>query len=863
MAAVDPPLERESELDLMASLLADIGSSGGRVVLIRGEVGVGKTTLVREFLDRSSSRAHVVTGACDDLLTARPLGPFRDMTRDEPELFEALETGSSSMVMDTVLDLMSERSRSTVAVIEDVHWADDATLDVIRVVGRRIRDTTGLLLLTYRDGEVDHEHPLRGVMGALPSDNVVRIRLTGLSLEGVSLLVAESGLNPEHVFSVTGGNPFLTIEMASGDGVSVPASVQDSVLSRLRTMSRQEQEVLQLLSVVPERLVNSEVEAIVGRGTDLLAQCERSGFLQTSAGLVGFRHELIRRAVETSLTDYERAELNRQVLKLLPPGADPARMAHHARQAGDVEMLIEHAPVAARAARDAQSHHEAVGQFESLEPHLDLIDPSDRAAILEDWARSEHLLERTAEAIGRIARAQSIYRSVGDAAAEGRCGCLAVRLNELAKRSDEADRCMAEAIGVLEPLGLTKELAFAVSQQAWLWMMRGDDLRSGPAAGRAIDLAEQVDDEVALINALNTKGVVTYLRGEHEAGVAAFEQAARRARASGEAGEEIRALHNLTNCALSRLQLAHARRTADRACEAANRYRLPNLERTAQTDLAFVLFHEGAWDTAERIVEEALDAIPDSEGFAADRLYLLLGRLQARRGHPDGKDRLERSWALIGRSRELSHMAEDAAAQTEVMWLTGEVDNDRIGIFSELLEELLLLEKNLSISELVYWMWRIGELTEIPEGLAEPYRLLIEGEAASAARAWHELGYPYEQAIALSHGDTDAQLEAIAILSDLGAYATAAKLRRTLQKQGVEVPRLRRTARPAGGLTPRQTEVLALLAEQLTNVEIADRLFLSRRTVEHHVAAVMAKLGAKTRLEAVATATQQGLLIVG
>jgi len=215
-------LEREQELDLLAGLLADVGLSGGRVVLVRGEAGIGKTTLVREFIDRSFETAHVLVGSCDDLLTARPLGPFRDMARGESSLIDPLQSDDRSGVMDTVLDLLSRNLRPTILVIEDTQWADEATLDVVSVLGRRIDQTNGLLLLTYRDGEVDYEHPLRGVIGGLPPDTVVRVRLPGLSQEAVASLIADSDLDAEVVFKATDGNPFLTIEMTSGGVEGVP-----------------------------------------------------------------------------------------------------------------------------------------------------------------------------------------------------------------------------------------------------------------------------------------------------------------------------------------------------------------------------------------------------------------------------------------------------------------------------------------------------------------------------------------------------------------------------------------------------------------------------------------------------------------
>jgi DNA-binding CsgD family transcriptional regulator/tetratricopeptide (TPR) repeat protein len=838
-------LERETELELLAGLLADLGSSGGKVVLIRGEAGIGKTTLVREFLDRSSAAAHVLVGACDDLLTARPLGPFRDMARDEAGLLDSLEAGSETAVMDSVLDLVSRRMRPTILVIEDTHWADEATLDVVRILGRRIRDTNGLLVLTYRDGEVDLEHPLRGVMGVLPADSVVRIRLAGLSLEGISLLAAGSSLDP--------------IEMASGDGEVVPDSVQDSVMARVQKMSPKAQDVLRLLSVIPERMTSAVTQRIVAQNEEALGECESWGFLETQDGMVGFRHELIRRAVEASLTGPQKASANQQILESLPPWTDLAVLAHHARQANDIERLIEYAPPAAQAARAVNSHQEAVGHYLSLDPYLDRLEPPHRARVLEDWAQSEYLLERLAEAIDRLNRALDVYRSVSDEAAQGRCLNFAVRLNEIAKRPTEADRCIAEAIEILEPLGPTNELAFAVSQQAWLSMMRGEFSRAAAIADGAIRLAEETGNEAALITALNTKGVATYRPGD-QSGIAAFEEAWRRARDTGNAEEEVRALHNLANSALSFRNLELARRTATRTADAAAKYKLPNLEKTAQADSATVLLYEGDWDAAEELAAEALDATPDRSSAAARELYWLLGTIQTRRGHPQARDNLERSWSVMGKSRELLHMVNDAVSLTEGMWLTGELDPDRTASFRKLLEEVIPLGHAWATGELALWMWRIGELAEIPEGIAKPCRLIMEGEPVAAAKIWEKLGFPYERALALSHGDTTAQLEALEIVNELGATAVADKLRRALRDQGVSVPHLRRKGDPTGGLTPRQAEVLSLLAEQLSNVDIADRLFLSPRTVENHVAAVMAKLAARTRNEAVATAAEQGLL---
>jgi hypothetical protein len=257
-------LERDVELALLRMLLNDLGSSGGRVVLVRGEAGIGKSTLVAEFVKAAAETAHVVEGTCDDLLTPQPFGPIWDIARADSSIADTLAADDRRGVMDLLLDLMSRRLRPTVVIVEDTQWADEATLDVIRFLGRRIARTNSVLILTYRSGEVDADHPLRQVIGELPPHNLVRMQLNRLSTNGVASMLANTALDPDEVMALTEGNPLFVSEVVASGVDQVPLSIQDSVLARASKLSSEGRRVLDLVSVSPGGSERTLVEQILG-----------------------------------------------------------------------------------------------------------------------------------------------------------------------------------------------------------------------------------------------------------------------------------------------------------------------------------------------------------------------------------------------------------------------------------------------------------------------------------------------------------------------------------------------------------------------------------------------------------------------
>jgi len=849
-------LDRDRELDSMGNLLAEVGSSGGKVVLVRGEAGIGKSSLVRGFVERHADEARIHIGFCDDLLIPQPLGPFWDIARSESTLSEPLANGDRPGVLGVVMDLLSRSLRPTVVVIEDSQWADEATLDAIKFLGRRIAGTNGLLLLTYRDGAVDHDHPLRGVIGDLPPHSVVRMRLAGLSLSAVASIIGDSDLDAEEVVAVTDGNPFLVGEMASSGGGVVSASVQDSVAARVRRLAPGAQVMLKTLSVVPERISSSEFLQLTGGDESQLFECEQRGLLTVEGDTIAFRHELIRRAVGASLTRGERVANNRKVLEALPPDTDPARLVHHAREANDVDRLIELAPRAARAAAAVGSHREAVGHFRLLAPYLGRLASESKGRLLEAWAHEEGLLDNISEALELNELALVHYRQMADRSAESRVLADAAGLYEWAGQRSRAEQSARQAVDVLgdDPDGA--DLARALEVNAYLQQMSADVAATSELVDRTLKAAGPDVDEWIVIRSLNHRGTVANIP-HYPNGQASLDEARDRAEATGLWYEVSRALINHAWAAAEFRDLPIALDYAQRAIASAVEHEQVAAESYATAILSRILDLKGHWSDAEDLARDQLDRAAITQMVALP----IVGIIEARTGRDSARATLKRAWEMSGVTGEFQRLAPTAIAVAEHGWISNSPDVPLADI-TRMMETGSNKGFAYSLGSLAVWLWKLGVLSKAPEGVAEPYRLLIDGEPMAAADMWSTIGCPYDRAIALAHGDPAAQLEALEIFDRLGATAVAAKLRKALRIEGVSVPRGKgqKTRDHAAGLTAKQAEVLELLDEGLANTEIADRLFVSPRTVEHHVSAILAKLDSSNRAEAVEAAARLGLL---
>jgi DNA-binding CsgD family transcriptional regulator/tetratricopeptide (TPR) repeat protein len=864
-------LERDHELATLHTLLGETTAGAGRIALISGEAGIGKTALVERFAADAPADLRVLWGACEALFTPRPLGPFYDIAQQTASPLRALLDGETNrpLLFAAILDDLTRSP--AILIIEDIHWADEATLDLIKYLGRRIQRTSSLLILTWRDDELGKDHPLRFVLGDLPAREVTRLRLFPLSQTAVATLAQQAHRPSRQLHAITGGNSFFVTEVLASDASGVPTSVSDAVLARLARRSPEARRLVEVVAIAPGQIEQEVVTAISASDDATLDECLSTGVLRLDGGAIRFRHELARQAVEGALSPTRRQSLNAQVLQALlerteTPGAENpslARIVHHAAQADDATLVLRFAPEAARQASARGAHREAAAHYQTALRYADALDPERRAVLLDGLANERFLTGRMEEAVAPYETALALWRALDHTEKVGHTLRRLSRLHWFLGRNDEAERYAMQAVETLETLPPGRELAMAYGSLAHLGTRAAASADTLFWGERAIALAERLSDYETLSYALNSVGQVEMASGV-ESGRAKLDRSLAIAL---EHEYEEHAARAYANLAINRVVV--------REYAEAERYLQEGIAYCAEHDLgpqshflrwvqARARLDQGDWVAAG---EEATAVLSVPWMAVTNRIpaLLVLGLVRARRGDPGAEAALDEARELalaIGESQRIESVA---AARAEWRWLQGDLvgcmTEARIGFHPE-----FSATRPWSMwyqGEVMIWLWRGGGLSEAPAGTPAPYALQITGDWRAAADAWEQIGCPYEQALALLNGDEAAQREALTIFEQLGAAPAAEIARRKLLRAGVRgLPRGPRPATQANpaGLTPRQFEILLLLAEGLRNAEIAERLSTTPKTVEHHITAVLTKLNARSRAEAVSIAHQRGII---
>jgi DNA-binding CsgD family transcriptional regulator/tetratricopeptide (TPR) repeat protein len=974
---------RTEELTRLRHMLARATAGDALVALLGGEAGVGKTRLAEKLAAAAGQQgARVLRGGCvplgeEGLPFAAVTEALRGLARDlDPAELEAVAGPARAEVGRLVPDLalggeaaagaaaagagqgrlfalllgMVERLAATTPllwVLEDLHWADRSTRDLVAFLAAYLRSGPVLLVLTYRSDELHRLHPLRGLLATLVRNRrVQRLELARFTrAELAEQLAGLLGADPparlvQDIYARSEGNPFFTEELVlAGDGASpgtLPPSLLEVLLTRVVRLGDRTQQLLRVAAAAGPGVAQPLLAAVAGMDDQELLEGLREAVDQQvllpepgGQGYV-FRHALVAEAVYGELLPGERVRLHRGLASALEAGVEAggspatraARLAYHWSAAGDQPRALSASLAAADAAERVYAFAEAQLQLERVLALWERVPDAQERAGMDRVA----VLSRCAEAAyaaGDPARAAELLRqalALVDALRQPqRAGLLHAQLARyLRLLGDPAALGEQQQAVRLVPPGPSVERARVLGSLAYLLVLvdRFAEVR-GPAE-EAVAIAAQVGAWAEEANARTALGSAQVNLGEPDAGLAELEAAVRLATQAGDMILALRATVSHSDGLLAAGRLAEAATVALDGIEEAHRLGLtrafgPFLACNATEALVAL----GRWEQAEQVSRQALETVLSdavSVPLLLARAALELGRgdldaaqarLQAaRRVLPAPIPEAQRAGPLFCGLVELALWRGDLdqakqlvaqavplvaanprhAAPIYALGLRIEADRAELararrpgeparddGTASALLQGLDQAATSpvaAGLPELAAWH---------ATARAERTRQQRSDPAAWAAAtaAWEQLDQPYRVAYAcfrqaealLADGDRDTATEALLRAADITGRLRARPL-------DAEVTALARRGRldlgPRGtaeapapadqlGFTPREAEVLVLVAAGRSNRQIAQALFISPKTVGVHVSNILAKLGVAGRGEAAAIAHRLGL----
>jgi len=847
-------LERDKFLTELNELFNKSRTENGYVVAISGEAGIGKTTLVEHFTNSFNGHTRILWGTCDDLFTPRPLAPLYDIAGVlNSQIIDQLDSGIPRPSIFSTLLKEIQLIEPNIIVIEDVHWADESTLDLLQFLGRRINKLKTLLIITYRDDEIKSDHPLKIALSNLPSNYLKRIKLTPLSENTVKTLAKNYGRENGNLYAKTGGNPLLVTELLMNEEIETPATIKELVTSKLNRLSSEARLAVELISVIPGKAEKWLIQELIANYS-LIDEAIEFGILKSEVDFIFFKHELTRIAIEESLSESKRIILNSQLLDILlrQNNIDHffARIIHHAIKAGNREAIIKYAPRAAKQASQLGAHNQAVKHYISALEFSDQLTLEERLTLLEGISFECFLTGQVQEAIKASEEALKILKNYTSPESEGEIYRRLSRILWYDCQDVKGEEYLDRAIKIFENLPLSRNLAMAYSNKSQTYAIREEYDIAIEWGNKALELARKLNDKEVEVHALNNIGCCKMLT-ENESGEQDLLKSLEISIEKDFFEHATRAYVNLGSIHLQQRNLFAADKYFARGLDYGNEkdiyvFSLCMAGHYAKTKLQFGLWEESI-DLANYVLKQK-SAPPGNTVMPLN----VLAVIRARRNDPGALKLINETMALAFKMGEMEKIVSVVSAKAEYFWLQNKLD-DFTDELSSIYFKVLRTNNPWAIGEIAYWIWKAGRLQEIPEIISKPYLLQIQGKWKEASELWNGLHCPYEQALALSEGDEASMKKSIEIFERLGASATVQLIKQKMRESGIKSipkgPRQTTKANPSG-LTKRELEVLKLVSHGLSNSDIARELFISPKTVDHHISAVFSKLNIHSRIEA-------------
>ena len=866
-------IERQSYIDSLKEQFSKIADGEGHCIFVCGESGIGKTSLLKAFTKDLKKDYQVYEGTCDALFTPRPLAPLYDIAwQIRHDLIDSsTDLHDRAGLFSRFFQELKKQDQISIIVFEDIHWADEATIDFIKFMGRRITHLQCMFILTYRDNEIHPLHPLSNIFGQLSPDSFTRIALNPLSQEAVIKLAEEKGYDGEKVFEVSGGNPFYVNEILSSYSEGVPANIRDAIISAYNRTNEKTRQVWDLLSVIPGKFEIKYLEKFAPAYLEAVDNCMQLQILIQQEGQIFFKHELFRIAIENHLSPLRRVSLNKTILELFlrdfEENNEIERIVHHSKNANAYDLVVKYAPIAAKSAACVGSHIEASKLLYTAIEFFQGDDPDIRISMYESYAYECYLTNSIKQAIIYAGKTLRLLKAAGDV--ERTADCMRF-LSHL--RCCDGDRKTAlslglEAIGILseEPPSKVKAMAFSNISQL---KMHFDDLAdSMDWAMKSFAVARGLNDEEALCPALINIGTLNMIiPSSWNEGVEQLRKSLSISLKNSYHEHAARAYANLARNAFRLKDYEFVNNILEDGIRYSDERELPYWNFTILSVKARLMFDKGKWNEAYIIAEKLLNH--EYHGSFEIHAVLVMALIKMRKGEFDEAFQLIiKAKALTSKGIELQTMIPLVVASLEYEWLTAQriLETDDLNMVLKMIEGSALTIEN---SELAFWLMKVRKqhlaLKEVYEGyhvknVAGAHKAAIH----KAAAHWNKLGNPYARAMVLFEGSDDDKKDAISIVQDLGADSAFERMKLEMRSSGIKgIPRgLRKSTKlNAALLTGREMDVLELLKDGLQNKEIANKLFISAKTVDHHISAILFKLDVNSRVKAVNEAIKLELI---